>query len=78
MKYVFGNILKLFKVTCWHDNELKNTTFVNIVVAGNKVEAKRIVEEEIWTLGGMGIKSIEEIDLHYPQFILSANSDDIE
>ena len=70
--------LKLFKVTCWHCDEIKSDTFVNFVVAGNDVEAKRIVEEEIWTLSGMGIKDVEEIDMAYPQLLCSVNTSDLE
>ena len=64
-------MLKLFKVTCWSDHIYKNSTFENFVIAGNEIEARRIVEEEVWTLSGMKIKNIEEIDMSLPQLLCS-------
>lgn len=69
-------MLKLFKVICWYDCDSKIDTFVNFVIAGNSTEAKRIVEEEVWTLDGMEIKSIEEIDMSYPQLLCTVDIDD--
>lgn len=71
-------MLKLFKVTCFYSGITRTDTFENFVVAGNEVEAKRIVEEEIWTLGGMEVKNVEEIDMSFPQLLASINTDDIE
>ena len=66
-------MLKLFKVTCWYDHTYKNSTFENFVIAGNEIEARRIVEEEVWTLSGMEIKNIEEIDMSLPQLLCSTD-----
>lgn len=66
-------MLKLFKVTCWYSGEVKEDTVTSLVIAGNETEAKRIVEEAIWTLGGMEFKSIEEIDMSSPQLLCSYN-----
>ena len=71
-------MLKLFRVTCFHNGVTRADTFENFVVAGNEVEAKRIVEEEIWSLSGMEIKSIKEIDMSKPQLLVSVNTEDME
>lgn len=70
--------LKLFKVTCWYDYVLKEKTFESFVIAGNEVEAKRIVEEEVWSYSGMEIKCVQEIDMSLPQLICFINTDDLE
>ena len=70
--------MKLFKVTCWHDGELKVDTFENFVIAGNEIEARRIVEEEVWSLSGMEVKCVTEIDISFPQLLASINTEDIE
>ncbi len=70
--------MKLYKVTAWFDGYQKTDTFENFVIAENKTDAKRIVEEEIWTLSGMKIKSVEEIDMTFPQLICYVNTKDIE
>lgn len=70
--------MKLFKVTCWHDSELKVDTFENFVIAGNEIEARRIVEEEVWSLSGMEVKRVTEIDISFPQLLASINTEDIE
>lgn len=69
--------LRLYKVTCYFDYESQLDTFENFVIAGNEIEAQRIVEEEIWTLGGMAIKCVEEVNMEYPQLLCSVNTDDI-
>ena len=73
-------MLKLFRVTCWYNCELKDdvNTFENFVIAGNEVEARRIVEEEVWSLSGMEIKCVEEIDMSLPQLLVSINTADME
>lgn len=71
-------MLKLFQVTCWYDYELKTKTFENFVIAGNEVEAKRIVEEEVWSYSGMGIKCIKEIDMSFPQLLCCIDTDEWE
>lgn len=66
--------MKLFKVTCWYSGEYKEDTFENFVIAGNGVEAKRIVEEEVWTMSGMEIAGVEEIDMTMPQLLCSCDT----
>lgn len=79
-KWLYGgdNMLKLFKVECYYDSELKDNTFTCIAIAGNEIEVKRIVEEEVWTLSGMKIKSVEEIDMHFPQLLVAVDSREFE
>lgn len=69
-------MLKLFRVTCWY-GDFKPDTFENIVIAGNIIEAKRIVEEEVWSLNGMKIKHVEEINMFLPQLLCSYDSEDM-
>jgi hypothetical protein len=67
--------LKLFKVVVWNCFECTeewDATSTCYVIAGNEVEAKRVTEEELWTLGGMSIKSVEEIDMTLPQVLCVA------
>lgn len=64
-------MLSLFRVTCWFDGEEKTSTFENFVIAENAIEAEKIVEEEIWTLSGMEIKSVEKIDMSFPMLLCS-------
>ena len=64
-------MLSLFKVTCWFDGEEKVDTFDNFVIAGNAIEAERIVKEEIWDLSEMEIKSLEKIDMSLPTLLCS-------
>ena len=71
-------MLKLFKVTCWFNYELKTDTFENFVIAENEMVARSIVEKEVWSLSGMEIKCVEEIDMSFPQLLCSINTDDIE
>lgn len=68
--------MKLFKVICWYDCDSKIDTFANFVIAENSIEAKRIVEEEVWTLDGMKIKDVEEIDMSYSKLLCSVDIDD--
>lgn len=69
--------MNLYRVTCYHNKDSKTSTFENLVIAGNEVEAKRIVEEEVWTLSGMEIKSVECVDMTMPCLLVSINTDDI-
>ena len=62
-------MLKLYKVIIWSDLELKTDTIESYVIAGNEIEVQRIIEEELWMLSDVEIKSIEEIDMKYPQFL---------
>ena len=71
-------MLKLFQVTCWYDYEFKTKTFENFVIAGNEVEAKRIVEEEVWSYSGMEIKCVKEIDMSFPQLLCCIDTDEWE
>lgn len=70
--------LKLFRITAWFDYEQETDTFENFVIANNENEAKRIVEQEVWSMGGMKIKSIEEIDMTTQQLLCSVNTRYIE
>ena len=70
--------MELFKVTAWFDHEYKTNTFENFVIAKNESDAKRMVNEEIWTLYGMEIKCVEKIDMSVPQILCSINTEDIE
>ena len=60
--------LKLFKVTVYISEE-RNKTNEIIVIAGNEIEAKRIVNEEYWTISGMIVKSVKKIEMEYPTII---------
>lgn len=62
-------MLKLYKVIIWSDPELKTDTIESYVIAGNEIEVQRIIEEELWMLSDVEIKSIEEIDMKFPQFL---------
>jgi hypothetical protein len=62
-------MLKLFKVTYWYDHTDENTTFSTIVIAGNDIEAKRIVEEEAYGINCIKIKDIQEIHMTTPQLV---------
>lgn len=56
---------KLFEVICYYDHTLENLdTFVVFVIAKDTKEAKNFVENEVWTLSGMKIKEIKEIDMN--------------
>ena len=70
--------LKLFRVTSWFDYKQKADTFENFVIAENEMAARRIVEQEVWSLSGMGIKNTEEIDMSLPQLLCFINTKDIE
>ena len=65
------NNKKVYIVTCWHDYLTKydDDIFMNFVVANNEEEARQIVEDNIWTLSGMGIKEISEIDLSESKYL---------
>lgn len=60
--------LKLFKVTVYTSEEGNKTNEI-IVIAGNEIEAKRIVNEEYWTISGMIVKNVERIEMEYPTII---------
>lgn len=71
-------ILKLFQVTCWNDYQRKEYAFENFVIAGNEVEARRIVEEEVCTISGMEIKEVKEVDMSFPQLLCFVRTDDYD
>ena len=50
--------MKLFKVKFQTSNT--SNIFYAFVIAGNETEAKKIVEEEIWSLAGITILSVAE------------------
>ena len=60
--------LKLFKVTVY-TSENRDKTCDIAVIAGNKIEAKRIVDEEYWTISGMIVKDAVEIEMEYPTIV---------
>ena len=65
--------MKLFKVKCQTSN-----VFYAFVIAGNEIEAKKIAEEEIWSLGGIMILSVTEEEMkEYPRVICTCSQDDI-
>ena len=68
---------KLFQVTACHDDEL-NTTFETFVLADSKKQAKDITTKNIWSLSGITIKCVQEIDMSKSQILCTANTDDIE
>ena len=68
--------LKLYKVTALF-NPIRLDTFESLVIAGNEIEAQRIVEEEVWTLGGMEIENIEQINMEFPQILCCINTKNI-
>lgn len=71
-------MLKLFKVIGSSRNPspfVNDNGVVIFIVAGNEIEVKRIVEEEIWF--EIKIKSIEEIDMSLPQFLCSYETENI-
>lgn len=72
-------MLKLYRVTAYYSYEYieNSNTFENFVIAGNEIEAQRIVEEEVWTLSGMAIKSVEEVNMDFPQLLCFVDTDDI-
>ena len=70
--------LRLFKVTCWHNHELREDTFENFVLANDEDDARRMVDRGVWSLSGMKIKGITEISLLIPQILYSANTEDLE
>lgn len=70
--------MKLFRVTCWYNSNLKEDTFESFVIAENKVEAEKIVKESVWTLGGMEVKSISEVDMSTQKVLVSIDSKDLE
>ena len=57
--------LKLFKVNVYI-NEKKNKTCEIIVIAGNEIEARRIVNEEYCIIYNMIVKSVKKIEMEYP------------
>ena len=68
--------LKLYKVIAYFNHEVSWYTFDSFVIAGNEIEAQRIVEEEMHpSINNMTIKSIEEIDMEFPQFLFTYISD---
>lgn len=71
--------LKLYKVTAWfdYDEPEYSDTFDNFVIAGNEIEAQRIVEEEVWALSGMAIKSVEEVNMEFPRLLCYVSTNDI-
>lgn len=67
--------LKLFKVVVWNcfeNTEEWDAASTCYIVAGNEVEVRKVTEEELWTLGGMSIKSVEEVDMTLPQVLCIA------
>lgn len=70
--------LKLFQVTCWNNYQRKEDIFENFVIAGNDVEARRIIEEEVWTISGMEIKEVKEVDMSFPQLLCFVRTDDYD
>lgn len=71
--------LKLFKVVignCFEYTEDWDATSTCYIVAGNDVEARKVAEEELWTLDGMSIKSIEEVNMTLPQVLCIAYDED--
>ena len=68
-------MLKLYKVIYYYINkENESRTFESIVIAGNEVEARCIVEEEAWLLNEITFKSIVEIDMSLPQLLVSIDT----
>lgn len=70
-------INKLFRVICWHDGELRDSTFEVIVLAKNHEQAQQMVEKEFWTLDGMRVWKVNEINEYVSQIICYANSEDL-
>ena len=72
-------MLKLYMVTALYNYEDPDgsDTFENFVIAGNEIEARRIVEEEVWTLSGMAVKSVEEVNMDLPQLLCFVDTDDM-
>ena len=69
--------MKLFKVEC-QTNENYGNIFYAFIIAGNEVEAKSIIEQEVWTLGGMVVLSITEEEMReYPRVLCTCSKDDV-
>lgn len=73
-------MLKLFRVTCWHDYIRRDDdyTFENFVIAENETHAKEIVDNNVWSLSGMEIKCVEEVDMTVPRLLCFMNTEDLE
>ena len=68
--------MKLFKVK--FQTSKTSNIFYAFVIAGNKTEAEKIVEEEIWSLAGIMVLSIEEEEMkEYPRIICTCSQDDV-
>ena len=71
-----GQAMKLFKVKFQTSNT--SNIFYAFVIAGNETEAEKIVEEEIWSLGGIMILSVTEEEMkEYPRVICTCSQDDV-
>ena len=69
--------MKLFKVKC-QTNEDCGNIFYAFIIAENEVEAKNIIGQEVWTLGGMVVLSITEEDMkEYPRLLCTCSEHDI-
>ena len=68
---------KLFQVTACHDDEL-NTTFETFVLADSKKQAKDIIIKNIWSLSGITIKYVQEINTSKSQILCTANTDELD
>lgn len=70
-------MMKLFKVEC--KTGQYEDKFYCFVIAGNDCEAKKIVEEEIFTLNGMTIVSACEEEMEeFPRLLCTCSEDDID
>lgn len=71
--------LKLFKVVVWNcyeNTEDGDATSTLYVIADTGADAKKLVEEGFWTIGGMEVKSIEEVNVESPQVLCIAYEED--
>lgn len=70
--------MKLFKVKGHTSRTRYGNVFFAFVIAENDVEARRIAEEEIWSLGGTEILSVTEEDTeNWPRLLCICTEDDI-
>lgn len=68
--------MTLYKVTCYDDIDSCISTFDVYVYAYNIQQAINIVNEEVWTISGMSIKEVVEVEKKLGILCIDADRDE--
>lgn len=68
--------MTLYKVTCYNDIDSRIDTFDVYVYAYNVQQAMDIVNEEVWTISGMSIKEVVEVEKKLGILCIDADGDE--